>query len=276
MIPLSGQHGEPATEAEPRNWPFAGKEYLLCPANLSRHKNHEVLMAGAASHAARHPIVLTGEGTDLRVKAEKRVQAIRAAADAAGLIAGDSLHAVGYVDDASYYRILDGAWALVMPTLAEGGGSFPVLEAMERGIPAVASDIPVMREMVERAGGEVLWFDPYDPASLERSIAELERDYSRYRTRAVAQARTLRTRTWKDVASDYARLMGSSGRGGRTDIVSTMPLSRDSSSSGGWRPGWSSRWRRSSRTCAPPARRRGFIRTRSRRRPRGNGRCTRP
>jgi glycosyltransferase involved in cell wall biosynthesis len=208
VIPLSGQHGEAAKPAEqPRAWPFSGRDYLLCPANLSRHKNHEVLIAGAASVAARHPIVLTGEGADLRTAANSRVQTVRAAAEAAGLVPEESLFAVGYVNDSDYYRILDGAWAVVMPTLAEGGGSFPVLEAMVRGIPVVASDIPVMREMVERAGGEVLWFDPHDPGSLARVLAELEGDYPRLRTRAAAQAKTLRTRTWAQVAEDYAGLM---------------------------------------------------------------------
>jgi glycosyltransferase involved in cell wall biosynthesis len=207
VIPLSGQHGEPAKAGETRAWQFSGREYLVCPANLSRHKNHEVLFAGVAGVAARHPVVLTGDGTDLRANVEKRVQAIRAAAGAAGLVTGDSLFPTGHVDDRDYYRILDGAWALVMPTLAEGGGSFPVLEAMERGIPAVASDIPVMREMVERAGGEVLWFDPHDPRSLARALEELERDYPRFRERAVTQVKALRTRTWAEVADDYANLM---------------------------------------------------------------------
>jgi glycosyltransferase involved in cell wall biosynthesis len=216
VIPLSGQHGEPESEAQPRSWPFSGREYLLCPANLSRHKNHEVLIAGVAGVAARHPLVLTGEGTDLRANAEKRVQAIRAAAASAGLVLGDSMHAVGYVNDPDYYRILDAAWAVVMPTLAEGGGSFPVWEAMERGVPAVVSDIPVMREMVERAGGEVLWFNPREPSSLARALVELEGAYEHHRARALAQVATMRSRTWEDVASDYARIMGlPAAEGGR-------------------------------------------------------------
>lgn len=63
-----------------------------------------------------------------------------------------------------------------MPTLAEGGGSFPVREAVERGIPAVVSDIPVLREMIERLGGEVLWFDPHSPESLAASLATFAED----------------------------------------------------------------------------------------------------
>jgi glycosyltransferase involved in cell wall biosynthesis len=216
VIPLSGQHAEPLRTAEPRDWPFLGREYLMCPANVSGHKNHEVLIAGASGISARHPLVLTGDGTDLRWKMSDRVRDIRAAARVAGLSFDQSLFAVGYVDDASYYQILASAWALVMPTLAEGGGSFPVWEAMERGIPAVVSDIPVMREMVERAGGQVLWFDPYDPASLSRVLADLEENYAAYLRRAKEQTRTMRPRTWHDVAGDYARLMGlPDAKGGR-------------------------------------------------------------
>jgi len=95
-----------------------------------------------------------------------------------------------------------------MPTLAEGGGSFPVLEAMLRGVPVVVSDIPVMREMVERVGGSVLWFDPRDPKTLASQLRELESDYPRYKRAAVEQISTIRIRSWADVASDYAALMG--------------------------------------------------------------------
>jgi len=208
VIPLSGQHVLPPERAETRGWPFQGRHYLLCPANLSPHKNHAVLAAGIAGMAGRHPLVLTGDGTDLYESAAPRAQEVRQLMEQQGMVRGESLFGVGYVDDGQYYRILEGAWAVVMPTLAEGGGSFPVWEAMERGIPAVVSDIPVMREMVDRAGGEVLWFDPKFPDSLSRALAELEANYERHCSRARALTHVLRSRTWRDVAADYARLMG--------------------------------------------------------------------
>jgi len=208
VIPLSGRHGASAARPEPRAWPFTGREYLLCPANHSRHKNHEVLLAAAGAVAPRHPLVLTGDGTDIYRSRSERARELRDLAARSGLVADETLFAVGYVDDPGYEAILDGAWALVMPTLSEGGGSFPVWEALERGIPAVVSDIPVMREMMERVGAEVLWFDPHDPASLGRALAELEEDHERIRARAVAQVGRLSRRTWEDVAADYARLMG--------------------------------------------------------------------
>jgi len=213
VIPLSGRHRIPPAPSLSRPWGFAGREYLLFPANLSPHKNHETAIAGARILAARHPLVLTGNGTELGSDGSRRACQVRQGAERVGMVLDRTIFGVGYVGDAEYLQILDGAWALVMPTLAEGGGSFPVWEAMERGIPAVVSDIPVLREMVERLGGEVLWFDPRSAESLGRALAALEGDYGRYRARAQEQTKTLKPRTWSDVAADYFRLMTLAGGG---------------------------------------------------------------
>ena len=208
VIPLSGQHVR--EEESTRKTPpvFGGSGYLLCPANTTPHKNHEVLFAGVAAAGIERPLVLTGGETDIWTSKGLRAAALRRSATEAGLSSGRSLVGLGYVDDATYFDLLDGAWALVMPTLAEGGGSFPVLEAMLRGVPTVVSDIPVMREMIERVGGSVLWFDPRDPNALAFQLRELESDYPRYKGKAVEQIATIRMRSWVDVASDYAKLMG--------------------------------------------------------------------
>lgn len=60
--------------------------------------------------------------------------------------------------------------ALVFPSFVEGFG-LPLVEAMQRGLPVMASDIPVFREV----GGEfVAYFDPHDPDSLARLVREYE------------------------------------------------------------------------------------------------------
>jgi len=207
VIPLSGRHAAPLRPVPEREWPFQGRDYLLCPANITRHKNHEVLLAGSAAIAEKHPLVLTGDGTSLN-SATPRGHALARLAAESGLESGRTLFPIGYVDEAAYDQILAGACAVVMPTLAEGGGSFPVWEAVERGIPAVVSDIPVLREMIERLGGEVLWFDPHSPESLAAALATFAEDPMHFRRRAEAQTRSLRVRTWDDVAADYAALFG--------------------------------------------------------------------
>ncbi len=60
--------------------------------------------------------------------------------------------------DPEMVRLLKGARALLLPSFAEGFG-FPLIEALERGVPALCSDIPALRE----TGGEVPEFlDPLD------------------------------------------------------------------------------------------------------------------
>ena len=60
--------------------------------------------------------------------------------------------------------------ALVFPSFVEGFG-LPLVEAMQRGLPAMASDIAVFREI----GAEFLaYFRLDDPASLARQIEEFE------------------------------------------------------------------------------------------------------
>lgn len=221
IVRLSGGHVPAAQPLAPDpGRPWLERPFLLCPANLSPHKDHETLIEGVAAWGARHPIVLTGEGTD-EVRPEdpdprhpRRGAALARLAAARGLELGRSLIATGYVPDDIYYGILRRAWALVMPTLGEGGGSFPVLEAMLCGVPVVSSDIPVMREMVEEVGGEVEWFAPRDPSDLARALAVLEAEYPERRARAAARAERLRPRAWADVALDYWRIFeGALARG---------------------------------------------------------------
>jgi glycosyltransferase involved in cell wall biosynthesis len=207
VIPLSGQHFHTVRFESSVVWPFSGRPYLLCPSNTTLHKNHEVLFAGIASSGIPHPLVLTGGGTDLWLSTSARSIALRQRAEEARLEWNRSLFGLGYVPDAAYYDLLHSAWAVVIPTLAEGGGSFPVAEALEAGIPVVASDIPVMREWVDRIAGRVLWFDPSSPGALAATIVELYRNYRKYKRAAVEQVPALRARSWADVATDYAAVM---------------------------------------------------------------------
>jgi alpha-1,2-rhamnosyltransferase len=62
------------------------------------------------------------------------------------------------------------AKALVFPSFVEGFG-LPLVEAMQRGLPVMASDIPVFHEI----GGEfVSYFDLSEPASLARQVRQSE------------------------------------------------------------------------------------------------------
>ncbi|SFH79536.1 alpha-1,2-rhamnosyltransferase [Collimonas sp. OK307] len=62
------------------------------------------------------------------------------------------------------------AKALVFPSFVEGFG-LPLVEAMQRGLPVMASDIPVFHEI----GGEFIsYFDLHHPESLSRQVQQYE------------------------------------------------------------------------------------------------------
>ena len=73
---------------------------------------------------------------------------------------------LGRCDDATMLGWLDQARALLMPSFIEGFG-IPVIEALQRGVPVIASDLPVFREI---AGEIPLYLDPLDGQGWEAAI----------------------------------------------------------------------------------------------------------
>ena len=223
LIPISGDH-EPADAVAEAPAPQLPDPYLLCPANVSVHKNHEVLIRGFAMAQIGWPLVLTGSDSDLvnnqpfwhrfkrriavalGLRPRLRPPQLNHLARELGLKRGANFFPLGYVEEPIYDLILKRAACLVMPTLGEGGGSFPVEEAVRRGIPVICSDIPVLQEHMTRIGADVLWFDPTDPAALAGRLSELKTHYPAIRELAQSQVVRLKPRSWRDVAAEYAVL----------------------------------------------------------------------
>jgi len=239
-VPLSGEHARGRRIGElPASWQWAGGRFILYPANLSRHKNHEVLLEAFSRWGQKCPLILTGAGTErllprMRIlgrlgesfvsRPSSRVIQLRQIAEQLGLRLGESVIPLGYLSDVTYYSLLSRAWAMVMPSLAEGFG-FPVYEALVSGVPVVCSDIPVLREQVARTEGAVMWFDPRDPSDLATKLRLLEEQYDQHRTRALGQMKTLRRRTWSEVADKYWEVMSavrSSRTRGLADVDAVM------------------------------------------------------
>ncbi len=124
-----------------------GDPYALYVGTLLRHKNVTTLVRAfsEAPGAAPCKLVLVGPTTE----AERR--SLQRLLDQLRL--GDRVQHRGWVSIEELARLYTHAQAVAVPSLHEGFG-LPVLEAMQAGVPVVASDIPSIREV---AGDAVLY-----------------------------------------------------------------------------------------------------------------------
>ncbi|WP_028062465.1 glycosyltransferase family 4 protein [Solirubrobacter soli] len=134
-----------------------GQRVVLTVGAIRPHKNQGVLVEALPSLPADVVLVLAGRP---ELGAEELGERARA------LGVAERVVTTGYLDDAD----LEGLWRVAscfaFPTRAEGFG-LPLLEAMQRGVPAACSDIPVLREV----GGDVARrFDPDDPAGAAAAV----------------------------------------------------------------------------------------------------------
>jgi glycosyltransferase involved in cell wall biosynthesis len=107
---------------------------------------------------------------------------------------GDAVVEIGGCDDAELARHLRSARALLFPSLTEGFG-MPLIEALESGVPVIASDLPVFREIGQ---GVPDFIDPLDGPAWERAILDYARDDSRARRDQLARLSSFTAPTWDD------------------------------------------------------------------------------
>lgn len=131
------------------------------------HKNIFRLIEGyaIASKGASPipPLVLAG---GLRNPAK-----VRSAVAQAGI--SDAVRITGHLTDEAVDEFMCDAIALVMPSLAEGFG-FPILEAMQRGLPVITSD---RSSCIEIAADAALTFDPLDPEAIASALIHVTADH---------------------------------------------------------------------------------------------------
>ena len=97
------------------------------------------------------------------------------------------VHFTGYLDDERLVALLNGAAALVFPSLWEGFG-LPAVEAMSCGTPVLASRCSSLPEVVGDAG---MFFDPNSSSSIADCLLKFIGDresWPRFRERALARA----------------------------------------------------------------------------------------
>jgi glycosyltransferase involved in cell wall biosynthesis len=153
--------------AAPPGPPPHPRPYLLSVSSIYRYKNFVRLIEAWRELAGRLPqlpdLVIVGDDLD-----PLYTEQMRAARAAAGGLA-ERIQLVGEVPYAEVPRWTAHARLCIFPSYLETFGH-PLLEAMAAGVPLVAADIPVSREI---AGDAARYADPHDTGALARAMEEV-------------------------------------------------------------------------------------------------------
>jgi glycosyltransferase involved in cell wall biosynthesis len=169
--------------------------YLLYVGDLAEHKNLPFLVRAFGRAAVPVRLVLVG-------RRGERFESVRDAVDASA--ARERIELRGGASDEEIDALYRGASALVLPSRYEGFGFTP-LEAMARGCPVLASDIPALRE-VSGDGALLLPLGDEDAwaGAIRRVLAddELRQDLRRRGGETVARY------SWEEAARGVCRVFG--------------------------------------------------------------------
>ncbi len=111
----------------------------------------------------------------------------------------NSIKFPGYVAGEQKERLLRESACLVLVSKEEGFG-FPLLEGFDFGLPVLASNIPVLREV---GGAACLYVNPESPAEIAAGLEKIISDEN-LRQNLIGQGREqLRKFNWKETAEKY-------------------------------------------------------------------------
>lgn len=168
----------------------AAEPYYLAVSSIAAHKGYDTLLDAWARLPRDFPPLRIAGGIQ-EPDAHRRLLERR---ERLGLEARVEL--LGPVAPGNLPALYAGARALLFPSEVESFG-LPLVEAMATGVPVIASDIPVCREI---CGEAAVYVPPRDAMELAARIAGLDRDPQRRRDLGAAGIARARRFTWEDAA----------------------------------------------------------------------------
>lgn len=173
-----------------------GAPLLVYVGGFNRHKNVRALLTAMSQVLERHEDARLALVGDISGHAfwDNAKELIGEAA--CHPLLAERVQFTGYLDDVELTELLNGASALVLPSLAEGFG-LPAVEAMACGAPVLASNRGSLPEVVGPAG---LLFDPEDPSDIARAIIQFLDDPALQARLAAAAREQVRQFTWERAA----------------------------------------------------------------------------
>lgn len=205
---------EPAARARARAGVPAEAELLVYVGGMNAHKNVLGLLRAMVEVVARRPSVhlaVVGDtsGTGFWDNVPELQAFVREQPPLERHV-----HFTGYLEDAELVELLNGAAALVFPSLWEGFG-LPAVEAMSCGVPVLASRRGSLPEVVGDAG---LLFEPESPSTIAHCVLQYLADPALRRRLAAAAPERARRFSWERAAelaeASFRRCLADAGRGG--------------------------------------------------------------
>ena len=180
----------PVRGTPPEGWD-EGHPYFLMLGTIEARKNHlfilqlwTQLVAEMGAAAPRLKIVgRRGWECEQAVDLLERSPAVRS-----------HVEELNDCDDRKLAELLHGARALLFPSFAEGFG-LPVIEAMQAGLPVIASDLPIFEEV---GRGLITLVNPLDGPGWKTVIKEYARPDSAARVNQITRLRSVHVPTWED------------------------------------------------------------------------------
>jgi glycosyltransferase involved in cell wall biosynthesis len=182
------------------------RPWLLFVGQLTPRKGYDLVVGALPQIAAHYPDVslLIVSGINQAQRAH-----LSALARAAGV--ERHIHLLGYQSDAALINLYRASDALLFPTRYEGFG-LPLLEAMAAQCPPIASDIPVVREIIQHGHNGLLV--PYNDAAALARAALLLLGQPRLRAHLLAGGQATLAERYQesalvaDIERVYAQVLG--------------------------------------------------------------------
>jgi len=176
------------------------RPYILSVSTIYRYKNFVRLIEGYAELARRNPaapdLVIAGNNADPDY--EREMQAAR-------LATGEVAERIRIVGEVPYGQIRDyyaNAELFVFPSYLETFGH-PLLESMASGVPIVAADTGVFREI---CGDAAAYVDPYSTSAFADAMEEVLFGFDASRSLAKRGRRRVEEFTWDQSTRRLLRL----------------------------------------------------------------------
>jgi glycosyltransferase involved in cell wall biosynthesis len=160
LIAWLGTDRIPLPPADPTG---RGRPYFVIVGTIEARKNHLTIIRAWREIVAR----MGDQAPHLIVIGQRGWEAAESIAilDDLGPLEGRVTEKAA-CDDKEMHELLAGAQAILMPSFVEGFG-LPVVEALQQGVPVIASDLPVFREIV---GDIPTYVDPNDRCAWEAAV----------------------------------------------------------------------------------------------------------